>query len=224
MEFPESRLTLYFKALSIMVQNAEHDLAHIRQMMERSTRFISLSGLAGVFAGLIALAATAAAIWIFKMHGTDYFTARRVTFTGPMITQLFLVCILTLILSVGQAIYLTHRKSKKQQAKMWTTLTARLLTSFAIPLVAGGIFCLALWYHNHMVFVAPVMLIFYGLALVNASKYTYTDVAYLGYSELVLGLAALFLTGYGLLFWAIGFGVLHIIYGLVMYRKYDQAG
>ena len=92
--------------------------------------------------------------------------------------------------------------------------------SLLIPLIAGGIFCLALFYHNYLGFIVPSMLIFYGLALMNASKYTFNDVEYLGYCELVLGLTALFLVGYGLIFWAIGFGLLHIIYGFVMQKKY----
>ena len=103
---------------------------------------------------------------------------------------------------------------------MWDATSRRLLTSFAIPLIAGGIFCLAMLFHGMFVFIAPATLIFYGLALVNASKYTFTDVQYLGYLEILLGLISLFFLGWGLLFWTIGFGVLHIVYGLVMHRKY----
>jgi uncharacterized membrane protein HdeD (DUF308 family) len=65
-------------------------------------------------------------------------------------------------------------------------------------------------------------LVFYGLALINASKYTVRDVFYLGICEIVLGVLSMFLTGFTLLFWALGFGILHILYGTIMYFKYDK--
>ncbi len=104
--------------------------------------------------------------------------------------------------------------------KIWDATTKRLLITFAVPLLAGGVFCLALLYHHLFVFIAPATLIFYGLALVAAERYTLTDVKYLGYLEIILGLISLFFLGWGLLFWAIGFGVLHIVYGLIMHKKY----
>jgi len=91
-----------------------------------------------------------------------------------------------------------------------------------IPLVAGGLFVGGLLYHNEWRLVAPACLVFYGLALVNASKYTLTDIRYLGLLEIVLGLVNLYYADYGLYYWAIGFGLLHIIYGLIMWWKYDK--
>ena len=91
-----------------------------------------------------------------------------------------------------------------------------------IPLITGGLFCLALLYHGLAGLVAPATLVFYGLALVNASKYTLHDIRNVGYCEIVLGLASLFFLGYGLEVWVIGFGILHIIYGSLMYWKYER--
>jgi hypothetical protein len=68
--------------------------------------------------------------------------------------------------------------------------------------------------------VAPATLIFYGLALVNAERYTLTDIKYLGYCQIGLGLISLFFLGWGLVAWTFGFGVLHIVYGLIMHKKY----
>lgn len=205
-----------------MNKNAQQDIAHIRDMMERSSRFISLSGLSGVFAGIIALVAFALALLILKNNEIDYFHGSSVIYSDEVIFQLFLICILTLLAALISAFFFTYRKSKKNQVEMWSGLTYRLLTNLFVPLIAGGIFCLALFQYAHIALIAPAMLVFYGLALINASKYTYTDINYLGYSELILGLISLFFIGYGLIFWAVGFGVLHIIYGIVMYRKYDK--
>lgn len=206
-----------------MNKNAQQDIAHIRDMMERSSRFISLSGLSGIFAGIFALAGFAAVLWVLNKNEIDYFEGSNFIYSGEIIFQLFIICILTLLAALISAFFFTLRKSKKNQVEMWSAPTIRMLTNLFVPLAAGGVFCLALFYQSHIALIAPAMLVFYGLALISASKYTYTDINYLGYSELILGLISLFFIGYGLIFWAVGFGLLHIIYGIMMYRKYDKA-
>ena len=119
-------------------------------------------------------------------------------------------------------VYFTRRRARRKGQIGWDALTRRLLISLAIPLLAGGIFCLALLYHHLGALIAPTTLIFYGLALVNCSKYTLQEVYYLGLCEIALGLGGLFVPGHGLLLWAIGFGLLHILYGVGMYRKYER--
>lgn len=201
-------------------KNYNEDLSHIRQMMERSSRFISLSGLSGVFAGITALVGALYVYFVFKREGISYFDGERNSFSPDLVRELFLIGVVILIVAVSLGYFFTAKKSKTKNQKMWDATSKRLLVGFAVPIVSGGIFCLALLYHHLFVFVAPATLIFYGLALVNASKYTLTDVQNLGYLEIILGLISLFYLGWGLLFWAIGFGVLHIVYGLIMHRKY----
>lgn len=201
-------------------KNYDEDLSHIRQMMERSSRFISLSGLSGVFAGITALTGALYVYFVLKREGLSYFDGKRISFSPELVRELTITGIVILVVAVSLGYFFTARKSKTKNQKMWDATTKRLLVGFAVPILSGGVFCLALLYHHLFVFVAPATLIFYGLALVNASKYTLTDVQNLGYLEIILGLISLFYLGWGLLFWAIGFGVLHIIYGLIMHRKY----
>lgn len=198
----------------------QKDLEHIRSMMERSSRFISLSGKSGVIAGIVALAAAFFSYYLLKNSGGAYFGSKHINLTASLLTRLIITSAATLIIALFFGIYFTIQKSKRNNQKIWNSLTKRLLVSLFIPLAAGGIFCIALFYQGHLGLVAPVMLIFYGLALMNASKYTFNDVEYLGYCELILGLISLFMVGYGLIFWAIGFGVLHIVYGIMMQKKY----
>ncbi len=201
-------------------KNIQDDLSHIRSMMERSSRFISLSGLSGVFAGLTALIGAMCVYFVFQREGIDYFDGKRNVFTADLVNELFWIGLVILIMAIAFGYFFTARKSKANNLKIWDSTTKRLLINFAIPLITGGLFCLGMLYHGMFVFIAPATLIFYGLALVNASKYTLTDVQYLGYLEIALGLLSLFFLGWGLVFWAIGFGVLHIIYGLIMHKKY----
>ncbi|WP_288244909.1 hypothetical protein [uncultured Chryseobacterium sp.] len=201
-------------------KNYHEDLSHIRSMMERSSRFISLSGLSGVVAGLAAIIGAVYVYFVFQREGIDYFDGERNVFGLSLVKELVMVGVIILVVALLSGYVFTANKSKRNGLKIWDATTRRLLVTFAVPLVTGGFFCLALLYHHLFVFIAPATLLFYGLALVSAERYTLTDIKYLGYCQIILGLISLFFLGWGLLFWAIGFGALHIVYGLIMHKKY----
>lgn len=203
-----------------MTEKHQEDLVHIRSMMERSSRFISLSGLSGVFAGLSALLGGVYVYQLFKVNGIEYFEDNHQLYSTSLITELILTAFVILFFALAFGIFFTVRKSKKLNLPIWTSATKNMLFNLAIPIIAGAVFCFALVYHQMFILVAPSTLIFYGLALLNAEKYTYSDIKYLGFSEVILGSIALFFVGYGLVFWILGFGILHIFYGLLLFKKY----
>jgi len=142
------------------------------------------------------------------------------TYSLDLVIELATVAFAILILAVGSGIFFTWRKSKKIDLPIWTNTTKQMLVHSAIPLFVGGLFCIALLYHHLFALIAPSTLLFYGLALINAEKYTFSDIKYLGACEIILGCVSLFYLGYGLVFWAVGFGILHILYGIMMFKKY----
>jgi hypothetical protein len=192
------------------------DIQHIKKMMENSSQFISLSGLSGILAGVYALVGAFVANILIENHRSYYITLESLTFK-----KIIFVALLVLIASITTAYFLTIRKAKKQNEKVWNATSKKLLLSFSIPLLTGGIFSFLLLKNGFYGLIAPVTLIFYGLACVNASKYTFRDVQYLGITQVILGLIAVEFSGYGLYFWVLGFGICHILYGSVMYYKYD---
>ncbi|MFN3405990.1 MAG: hypothetical protein ACK40G_17985 [Cytophagaceae bacterium] len=201
--------------------NVDHlqDLKEIRSIMERSSRFISLSGLSGIFAGIFALLGAAVAHY----YMTTCLFGNNCGFFPEDPYLFFLInAAVVVTLAVSAGIFFTTRQARKKGQSIWDSTSRRLIINLAIPLAAGGVFCLALLYHGFIGFVAPATLIFYGLALLNGSKFTLDNIRYLAISEIVLGLIAMFYIGSGLLFWTIGFGVLHIVYGTVMYLKYER--
>ena len=206
-----------------MTEQKEHlqALTDIRSMMERSSRCISLSGLSGVFAGIFALVG---AYLAYTKLQSFYGYSRGMSGEDVVEVTVYFITIASsvLITSLLVGTLLTIRNSKRKGISVWDNSAKRLLINLGIPLVAGGLFCLVLLYHGIIGLVAPATLIFYGLALLNASKYTFNDIRYLGILEIILGLAASLFIGYGLFFWAFGFGVLHIVYGAVMYFKYER--
>ncbi len=212
-----------------MHESREHlqTLTEIRSLMERSSKFLSLSGLSGVSAGLIALAGAAAVYMRLQTNslaGLGYEQLSRYdTDTQAKLEQFLLtVAVLVLVSALLAGTYFTVRKARRQGQGVWNNSSKRLVWAMLVPLVTGGIFCLVLVQHNLIWLAFPGTLIFYGLALLNGSKYTLRDVESLGYCEIGLGLLSLFWPGYNLLTWAIGFGVLHIAYGLAMYYKYER--
>lgn len=197
--------------------NYLQDIKDIKQMMSQSSQFISLSGLSGVLAGIYAIIGAIYVNGLILSHKGMYITLESDTFKKIIVTAL-----VVLAASLLTAYVMTVRKAKKMGENVWNPSSRRLLINFLIPLVTGGIFALLLLRHGHYGLVAPITLLFYGLACLNASKYTLRDVRYLGITEIILGLLAVEFSGFGLYFWAIGFGLCHIIYGGMMHFKYDR--
>jgi hypothetical protein len=208
------------------------ELREIRSLMERSSRFIGLSGLSGVAAGVCALLGATFVYYYLDLtpFETDksyvyYAKALHSSKWGLFYQEFFLLTgAATVVAAVLFGIFFTTRQAKRKGQKIWDKTALRLLVNMAIPLGAGGLFCLAMMQHGQLAFVAPATLVFYGLALVNGSKYTLHDVFYLGLAEIALGILAMFMLRFGLEFWAVGFGLLHIIYGTMMYFKYERGG
>lgn len=191
-------------------------LQEIHSIMDKSARFISLSGWSGVWAGTIALAGSLVAKnWLDKLPaGYEAYN----TIAGRFV----LLALTVLVIAFVGAYYFTWKKAKLQGGNIWNSASKRMLAQIAIPMTAGAVFALHFLYAHLETYVVPVCLAFYGLALINGSKYTLSDIKYLGLSIVALGCINLFMPGMGLIFWAIGFGVLHILYGLFMWNKYDK--
>lgn len=197
-------------------QAYQKDLESIRELMERSVKFISLSGLSGIMAGIYALFGAAIAYYLIYYQDSSY---KEGSFEN--LSALLALAAGVFVSSIATGFWLSSNKAKKAGVAIWDPTSKRLILNLSIPLVAGGFFILILLSHGDFSLVAPACLIFYGLALVNASPNLYEEVRYLGYLEIALGFVSGIFPGYGLLFWAIGFGVLHIIYGALMYKRYD---
>ncbi|HLZ16846.1 MAG TPA: hypothetical protein VKQ08_07390 [Cyclobacteriaceae bacterium] len=204
------------------INEYEKDLASIRAMMERSVKFVSLSGLSGVLSGLYALAGSIVVYMVlyypfspfgFRIHYIDEQTILR---------NLVLVASSVLILSLATGYLLSLRKARTLGMSIWNPASRQLFVDLIIPLASGGLLIVILLMQGYYGIVAPACLVFYGLALIQGGRSTYDEIKYLGLTEIGLGLGCALLPGYGLIFWATGFGVMHIIYGTVMYFRYDR--
>ena len=205
-------------------QERLRDLSEIRTMMERSTKFISLSGLSGVSAGLVALLGAFASYHYLLFEGLyDNLRSREyLLISGEQLLSLIGLGLLIMLTAAGFASFFSIRLARKHNLSIWNAQARRMALNLLLPLMAGGIFCILLAWNGYGAMVAPATLVFYGLSLVNAGQFTLPEIRLLGVSEVILGLVGSFWLGYGLIIWAIGFGLLHILYGILLYIKYER--
>lgn len=200
-------------------QDISRDIDEIRSIMERSTKFPSLAGWAGIMAGLYALAGAAAAYLFFGFRPEN---AAGVTTAAADLASVGMIAAAVLVLSVSTAVFLTKRKADKQGGTMWNTASRQLLTQMAVPMVSGGVLIIILIGHGLPGLAVPLTLMFYGLALFSAGRYTVREIRFLGLTQIVLGILSSVFLEYSLILWSVGFGFVHIVYGSLMYHRYDR--
>jgi hypothetical protein len=206
--------------------NPLEDLKEIRKMMETSSKFLSLSGLSGISAGIIALIGSAYAAYLIeifnKKMGHYYAIGNLNEALDQLKFKLIFVALIILILAIGFGFLFTYLSAKKKGHHLFSPTSFKLAWSMGLPLAFGGAFTLIMYYHGIYYFIGSATLLVYGMSLLNASKYVHVEIKYLAILQMILGLLAALFIGYSLYFWAFGFGVLHIIYGAIMYFKYER--
>ena len=200
--------------------NTEQDylkhIAEIRSMMERSSKFLSLSGWAGIMAGIYSITGA----WIVYTYFG--FNPDQIYYSTPELTSVIILALGILVIALVTAIYFSWSKANKKGEKIWNVTSRRLLASMAVPLSAGGVLIILLLMKGMIGLVPALMLLFYGLALYNAGNYTITEVKLMGFVQILLALISAWFVEYGLILWATGFGLVHLIYGIYMYFRYER--
>jgi hypothetical protein len=200
------------------------DLRDIRKYMDQSSRFISLSGWSGISAGTCALIAafyTATRIECWKRGDCPF--DRMIAEGGPNLQgTLVKIAIVTFCAAFVLAFLFTWLRSRKTGVPIWGYTARKVMIHLTVPIAVGGLFLWRMMELGEYALLAPGCLIFYGLGLVSAGKYTLSEIRYMGYLQLLLGVINLYMIGYGLYFWAAGFGLVHIIYGIIMWNKYER--
>ena len=199
-----------------IMENSEalNTLNDIKEMMERSSKFKAINGLSIVIVGILASLVSA---YIYFFLG-DYHINTPAKWRTTIVVALVL-----LVVAFMTVFFMAYLKAKRHQLRFAMDGTMRrLLLNFFIPMAAGGLLCIALLLQQHYGLVSSITLVFYGLALINASHFSYPALRYLGYFELALGLIDCFLVEYALLTWFLGFGVAHIVFGIIFMLKYER--
>jgi hypothetical protein len=204
------------------MRKPEEELAEIKSMMERSTRFLSLSGLSGILAGIYALAASGIAwYWIYFPNSSWSAGTESLSFRD-LLNRMLILGLGTLFAAVGSAYFLSKKNGAGNAQHFWSPASKRFLQSLFLPVALGGFFCFALLHERAFELIPAAMLLFYGIGLVQSAQFTLGEIRNLGFTQLILGLLAAFFPDYGLLCWALGFGLFHVIYGTLMYFRHER--
>lgn len=200
-------------------QDYLNDLAEIRSIMERSSKFLSLSGLSGVLAGIYAIAGVWFSYSYFGFYPDSIAYSEIDIFS---MSKILFLAFGVLILSVTTAATLSVSKAREKGTRVWNSTSRQMVIDMAVPLIAGGLLAVIFFSKGLNGLLIPVTLIFYGIALYNAGKFTFTDVKYLGIIQIFLGLLSVWLIEYSLIIWMTGFGIVHIVYGIYIHIKYER--
>jgi len=214
---------IYFEFQSTFkMKTPEEELASIKSMMERLTRFLSLSGFSGMLAGMYALAASVTAWYWIYFPSSSWGTGSDTLSFRELVNRLLLLGLATLIAAVGTAYFLSKKKGSAVTHPFWSPASKRFLQSLFLPVALGGFFCFALLHESAFELIPAAMLLFYGIGLVQSAQFTLGEIKNLGFTQLLLGLIAAFFPDFGLLCWALGFGVFHLVYGSLMYYRHER--
>ncbi|MFC3881878.1 hypothetical protein ACFOSV_16905 [Algoriphagus namhaensis] len=202
--------------------NPQQELAEIKSMMQRSSKFLSLSGSSGIWIGLLACIATALAYYWIYYPNAPWETVTMEQLHPSIVLHMILLAFAVAIISLFFAYRLTKKRSKVSSENLWSPSSRRFLSALFFPMAIGGFMCLGRLWTQDYESLASLMLIFYGLGLVNASYFTLGEIKYLGFAQIILGLLAMIFPSFGLILWALGFGICHIFYGGLIHYKYDR--
>ena len=182
---------------------AMDNLTFIRQTMERATAFTAVPGWGGVGMGVLALAAATVA-------------ETRITRTEWLITWLA-----TSALGLTLGGWTMASKARRAGTTVFSYSGRRFVLSYVPPLLVGALLTGVLVRAGLWSALPGTWLLLYGTGVVTGGAFSVRVVPLMGLCFMVLGAAALFSpASWGNLLMAAGFGLLHIVFGLIIARRY----
>lgn len=203
MNSPARKLATTDRPPVALHDRAMDNLRYIRETMERSASFTHVSGIGGVLMGLIALGATTIAIRM----------------TDPM--AWLITWIVAAVASLSVAALMMARKSRSEGVTLLTGPGRKFAWNVIPPLVAGAILTVVLARVGMMELLPGVWLLLYGTSVVTGGSYSVRSIPVMGLVFMLAGVAALLAPpAFGDAFMAAGFGGLHIVFGILIWRKH----
>ena len=182
---------------------AADNLKFIRETMERSTHFTAVPGYGGMLMGATAIVAA-------------YIALQQVTLRDRLIVWLTEAC---LAFAIG--LLAMWQKSKIAKTSLFSAPSRKFAFGFAPSLIAGVVITLGLWRFEHYEMMAPAWMLLYGAAVVTGGAFSVRIVPLMGWMFIGLGAIAIALPpGYGNYLMGLSFGLLHIIFGAIIAKRY----
>ena len=175
----------------------------IREMMERSSSFTAVPGYGGMLMGATAVVAA-------------YIASQQIYLRDWLIVWLTEAC-----LAAAIGILAMWQKSRIAGESLMSAPARKFAFGFAAPLVSGIAVTLGLWRNEHYEVMAPVWMLSYGAAVVTGGAFSVRAVPVMGWAFIAFGAASFALpAAYGNYMMLASFGILHIVFGAIIARKY----
>ena len=182
---------------------AMDNLRFIRETMERSKVFTSVPGYGGALMGATAIGAA-----IVAHH-------------QPLIGNWLIVWLVEAALAFAVGLFALWQKSKNSGESLVSVPARKFASAFAPPIIAGVVLTALFYYRGFFEFLPCAWLTLYGTAVVTGGAYSVRIVPVVGWIFVALGAVAAFApASWGNVLMALGFGVLHIVFGLIVARRY----
>jgi hypothetical protein len=187
--------------LSLDTRAAEN-LRYIRDTIQRASTFTAVPGRGGILIGVSGLAAGMVAM-------------RQDSFTAWL-----LVWIIEAAFAFAIGITAVLVKARSTGEDLWSKPARKFALGFVPPMLAGGIVTLALWRSGAVSVIPGAWLTLYGVAVMGGGAFSVPAVPAMGVSFFLVGCAALLVPAVGDIALICGFGLLHIVFGLLIARRY----
>jgi len=179
------------------------NLEFIRETMERSTHFTAVPGYGGILMGVTAAVAT-------------YIAAQQ-----PTQIAWLRVWLTEAVLAFAIGLLAMWQKSRIDGQSLVSVPAKKFALGFAPPMIVGVAVVLGLWKNEYYYAIPPVCMLCYGAAVVCGGAFSVRVVPVMGWCFMAFGSAAFLLPAtYGNLMMAVSFGLLHIVFGAVIARRY----
>ena len=179
------------------------NLAFIRETMERSTSFTAVPGYGGMLMGLTAI------------------IAAYIASTQPLRQDWLITWFAEAGIAFAIGVLGMWNKSRTGDTSLFSAPALKFARAFAPPLIAGVVITLGMWRFGHFETMIPVWIVSYGAAVVSGGSFSVKVVPVMGWLFLAMGAAAFALpAGYGNIYMGASFGLVHIIFGAIIAKRY----
>ena len=179
------------------------NLRFIRETMERSAHFTAIPGYGGALMGATAIGAAI------------------IAHNQPTIRYWLITWLVEAVLAFCIGMLAMWQKAKNAGESLVSAPSRKFAFAFAPPIIAAVILTALLYFRSLFAFMPTVWLTLYGTAVVTGGAYSVKIVPIVGWIFIALGLISVFVdTRYGNLLMALGFGVIQVVFGLVVARKF----
>jgi len=186
--------------------------------MQQTSTYFSLRGWTGILLGIYGLLIVYLVHMLTNTYG-DGFDGSSQLPIALLEIAIMVFAVVTVLISLITLWIRAKRRAKRHNEKLWSSLSKKLRFHTLIPLLLFVIILIIIANKGYYSSITPLLLLLYGIFLLNLSRFSSGRLKYLAIADIFLAIIAYFVFDKEMLFLGLGFGIFHIIYGLMTFNK-----